>query len=139
MNQDEQQKNQEKVVVDVAIDHSVNQSRTTEDDPEQVAYQVKIQEKVETTCLFDRGADAHVMPNCVWEVLGEPVLQTTRVTLRGVNGQDLGAIGELHVRSFTEKTKVRFTTVVARDARRCLLSATQLRSNGCTFFFGSTR
>ena len=46
MSRDEEHKYQEKVVVDVAIDQNVNRSRTTEDDSERVAYQVKIQEKV---------------------------------------------------------------------------------------------
>ena len=46
MSGDEEHKYQEKVVVDVAMDQSVNRSRTTEDDSERVAYQVKIQEKV---------------------------------------------------------------------------------------------
>ena len=106
---------------------SVKQSRTTDNDSERAAYQVKIQENVETTWLFNTGADAHVMPKYVWEQFRAPALQTTRVTLRGANGQDLGAVGELHVRSFIGKIKVQFT-VVARDARRYLLSGTQLRT-----------
>ena len=95
---------------------SVNQSRTTEDDSERVAYRVNVQEKVQTTWLFDTGADAHVMPKYVREQLGEPTLQTTRVTLRGADGQDLGAISDLQVRGFIGKIQVQFTTVVARDA-----------------------
>ena len=63
---------------------SVNQSRTTENDSERAAYQVKVQEKVETTWSVDTGADAHVMPKYVWEQLGGPTLQTTTVTLRGI-------------------------------------------------------
>ena len=74
------------------------------------------------------------MPKCVWEQLGEPALQTTNVTLRGANGQDLGAMGEVQVRYFIEKIKVQFTAVVTRDARRCFLSGTQLRTKGYTFF-----
>ena len=103
----------------------MNQSRTTEHDAERDVYQMKVQVKVETTWLFDTRADAHVMPTYVWEQLGEPTLQTTRVTLRGANEQDdLGAMGALHVRGFIRKIKIQFTAV-ARDARRCLLSGTQ--------------
>ena len=108
-------------------DQSVNQSRTTEDDSERVAYQVKVQEKVQTTWLFDTGAAAHVMPKYVWEQLGEPTLQTTRVTLRGTK-----RMGELLVKRFIGQTKVQFTAVVARDARRCFMSGTQLRAKGYT-------
>ena len=96
-------------------DQSVNRSRTTEEDSERVAYQVKVQEKFQTTWLFDTEADAHVMPKFEWEQLGEPTLQTTRETLRGANGQDLGAMGALPVRGFIRKIKVLFTAVVARD------------------------
>ena len=42
------------------------------------ACQVKNQEKVGTTLLFDTGADAHVMPGYVGEQSGEPTLQPTR-------------------------------------------------------------
>ena len=68
-------------VDDDVTDQSVNQSRATENDSKRDIYQVRIQEKVETIWLFDAGADAHVMPKHVWEKLGEPTLQTTRVTL----------------------------------------------------------
>ena len=50
--------------------------------------------------LFDTGADAHVMPKHVWEQLGEPTMQATKVTLRGAYGQGLGAMGEMQVRGF---------------------------------------
>ena len=103
-----------------------NQSRTVENGSEHAACQVRVEEKVVTTWLFDTGADAHEMPKCVWEHLGEPALQTTKVTLREANGQDLGTMGEVQV-------KVQFTAVVARDARQCLLSGTQLRTKGYTF------
>ena len=112
---------------------NVNQSRTEENDSERDVYQVSLQDKVETIWLFDKGVDGHVMPKHVWEQLGEPLLQTTRVTLRGANGQDLGAMGEVQVRRFVGKTKVQFTAVVARDARRCLPSGTQLRTKEYTF------
>ena len=108
---------------DDVTDQSVNQSRTIENDSERDVNQIRIQEKVETTCLFDTGADAHVMPKHVWEQLGEPTLHTTRVTLRGANG----------FRGFIEEITVLFTEVVAQDARRCLLGRTQLRTKGCTF------
>ena len=49
-------------------------------------------------------------------------LRCTTVTLRGANGQDLGAMGEVQVRGFIGKIKVHFTEVAARDARRCFLS-----------------
>ena len=81
-------------------DQNVNQSRTTENDSEQDVHQVRNQEKVETIWLFDSEADAHVMPKHVWEQLGEPSLQTRRITQRGANGQDLGAMGEAQVRGF---------------------------------------
>ena len=110
---------------DDVTDQNVNQSRTTENDSERNVYQVSIQEKAETIWLFDTGADAHVMPKHVWEQLGEPSLQTTRVTLRGANGQDIGAMGEVHVRSFIGKIEDQFTAVVARDGRRCILCGTQ--------------
>ena len=45
--------------------------------------------------------------------------------MRGANGQDLGAMGEVQVRGFIGKIKVQF--------RRCLLSGIQLRTNGYTF------
>ena len=108
---------------DDVTDQSVNQSRTIENDSERDVNQIRIQEKVETTCLFDTGADAHVMPKHVWEQLGEPTLDTTRVTQRGANG----------FRGFIEEITVLFTEVVAQDARRCLLGRTQLRTKGCTF------
>ena len=68
-----------------------------------------------------------------WEQLGEPTLQSTSVTLEGANGQDPGAICEVLVKGFIGKVKVQFKAVVARDARRCLLSGTQLRAKGYTF------
>ena len=111
----------------------VNQSGTAENGSEHVACQVQALEKVVTTWLVDTGADAHVMLKCVWQQLGEPTLQTITVTLRGADGQDLGATGEVQVRGFIRKVKVQFTAAVARDARRCLLSETQLRTKGCTF------
>ena len=94
---------------------------------------MRIQEKVEIIWLFNTEADAHVMPKQVWEQSGEPSLQTTRVMLSGANGQNLGAMGEVHVRGFIGKIKVQFTAVVARDVRRCLLSGTQLRTKGYPF------
>ena len=120
---------------DDVTDQNVNQSRTTENDPERDVYQVRVQERVETIQLFDTRADADVMPKHVWEQLGEPTLQTTKVTLTEASGQDLGAMGEVQVRSFIGKIKVQFTAVVARDARPCLLSGTQLRTKGYTFKF----
>ena len=113
---------------DGVTDQNVNQTRTTENDSERDVYQVRIQEKFETIWLFATGADVHVMPKHVWEQLGELSMQTTRVSLRGANGQDLGAIGEVQVKDFIGKIKVQFTAAVARDARRCLLSGTQLRT-----------
>ena len=68
--------------------------------------QVRVQERVETIQLFDTGADADVMPKHVWEQLGEPTLQTTKVTLTEASGQDLGAMGEVQVGSFIGKIKV---------------------------------
>ena len=50
---------------DGVTDQNVNQSRTTENDSKRVAHQVKVQESVQTTWLFDTGADAHVS----WESL----------------------------------------------------------------------
>ena len=85
---------------------SVNQSSTTEDDSERAACEVKVQEKVQTTLLFDTRAHAQVMPQYVWKHLGELALQTIRVTLGGANGQDFGAMGELLVRGFLGKIKV---------------------------------
>ena len=116
---------------DAATDQSVSQAKTVLESSEHVACQMKIQEKVETTWLFVTGADAHVMPK--WEQLGEPTLQSTSVTLKGAKRQDLGAIGEVLVKGFIGKVKVQFKVVVARDARRCLLSGTQLRAKGYTF------
>ena len=118
---------------DDGTDQIVNQSRTTGKDSERDVYQVRIQEKVETIWLFDRGNDAHVMPKHVLGQLGEPSLQTTRVTLRGASGLDLGAMGVVQIRGFIGKIEVQFTTVVARDARRCLPSGTKLRTQGHTF------
>ena len=73
---------------DDVTDQSVNQSRTTEHDSARDVYQIRTREKVETIWLFDTGTDAHVSPNHVWEQLGEPTPQTTKVTLRGANGQE---------------------------------------------------
>ena len=50
--------------------------------------------------------------------------------LRRASGQDLGASGTLVVRGFPSSVKVQFRVVAAPDARRCLLSGTQLRSMG---------
>ena len=66
---------------DGVTDYIVNQSKRTEDDPKRVAYHVEVHEKVQTSCLFDTGVDAHVMPTYAWEQLREPTLQPTRVTL----------------------------------------------------------
>ena len=41
-------------------------------------------------------------------------------------------MGEEEVRGFSGKINVQFTVVVARDARRCLLSGMQLRTKGYT-------
>ena len=60
-------------------------------------------------------------------------VQTTNATLRRANEQDLGAMGQVQARRFNGQIKVQFTAVVARDARRCLLSGTQLRTKGYTF------
>ena len=68
--------------------------------------------------MFDTSADAHVMPKHLWEVGRAYNAKTTKVTLRGANGQDLGAVGEGNVRGFVGKIKVHFTAVVARGARR---------------------
>ena len=123
---------------DDVTDQNVNQSRTTENDSERDVLQIRNQEKVETIWLFDTRADAHVIPKLSWEQLGEPSLQTTRVTLRGANGQGLGAMGEVQVRGFIGNIKVQFAAVVARDARRCLLSGTQLRTKEYTFTLHNT-
>ena len=66
---------------------------------------MKVQEKVVTTWLFDKGADAHVMLNCVWEQLGDLAQQTTNVTLRGANEQDFGSMGEVQVRTIHWKNQ----------------------------------
>ena len=44
-------------------------------------------------------------------------------------------MGEVQVKSFIGTIKIQFTAVVARDARRRLLSGTQLRTKGCMFTF----
>ena len=123
---------------DGVTDRSVNQSRTTEGTSERVAHQVKVQEKFQTNLLFDAGSEAHMIPNYVWEQFGEQLtLPTTRVTLRGANGQDRAAMGELLVRGTIEKFKVQFTAVIARDARRCRLSGAQ--SDGINVQVEATR
>ena len=96
---------------DAATDQSMSQAKTVLESSEQVACQMKIQEKVETTLLFNTGADAHVIPK--WEQLGEPTLQSTSVTLKGAKRQDLGAIGEVLVKGFIGKVNVQFKAVVA--------------------------
>ena len=73
-------------------------AQSAENGSEHDACQVTIQEKAVTTWLFDTDADAHVVPNCAWEQLGEPMLQTTSVTPSGANGQDLGAMEEVQVK-----------------------------------------
>ena len=118
---------------DAATVKSVNESGSVQNCSEHDVGQVKVEEKVVTIWLLDTRAVTHVMPKCLWEQLGEPALQTTNVTLRGANGQDLGAVGEVQVRDFIEKRQVQFKTVVARDARRCLLRGRQLRTHGHTF------
>ena len=50
-------------------------------------------ERVETTWLFDKGADAHMILRFVWTQLGELELQETWLMLRGANAQGLGALG----------------------------------------------
>ena len=99
---------------DVTV-RSVNESGTAVNCSGHDGGQVKNAGKNVTTWLFDTGADTHVMPKCVWVLLGEPALQTTNVTLRRANGQDLGAMGEVQVRGFVERIKVQFKAVVARD------------------------
>ena len=122
---------------DVAMDQSVNQLRTAEDDPECVAYQEQYRSEVETTWWFDTGAYAPCDAEVRWR---------ENLTLRGANGQDLGAMGDLLVRGFMAKTQVQFRVVVARDARQCFLSGPQLRAKGHPFilnqhesFFHSAR
>ena len=94
---------------DDVTDKNVNQARTTENDSERDVYQVTTHQKVETIWLFDTRPDVHVMPKRVWEHLGERTLQTTQVTMRGANGQDLGAMDEVQVIGFNRKIKVQFT------------------------------
>ena len=96
------------MVDDVATDQCVNQSKTTDGDPGQVATRVRSQEKLIITWLFDTGADHHVMPKFVWEQLGEPALRPSSVTLRGANGQDLGAMREVRVTGKMGKIRVQF-------------------------------
>ena len=112
---------------------SVNESGAVRNCSEHDVCQVIVQEKVVATWLLDIRAVTHVMPKCLWEQLGELALQTTNITLRGANGQDFGAMGEVQDRGFIEKAQVQFKTVVARDARRYLLSRIQLRTHGHTF------
>ena len=69
----------------------MSQANQVLESSEHVACQVKIQEKVETTCLFDTGASAHAMPKHVWEQLG-----VTMATNKA-NEQDLGASVEVLV------------------------------------------
>ena len=68
--------------------------------------QITVLGRVQTTCVFDAGVDAHVIPQHVCVQLGRPEPQQR---LRGASGQHLGPI-KAHGRS-----------VVARDPRRCLL------------------
>ena len=125
---------------DRVTEQCVNQSGTAENGSEHAACQVKVQKKVVTIWLFDTGADAHVYAEVCVGTVGRICTANKNVTLRGANEQDLGAMGEVQVRGFIGKIRVQFTAVVARDARRCLLSGTQLRTKGYTFFlFESTR
>ena len=71
--------------------------------------------------------------------VGSLTLQTTKATLRGASGQDIGATGEVQAKGFIEQIEVPFTAVVGRDARRCLFSGTQLRTKGYTLTLNSTR
>ena len=64
---------------------------------------------VATTWLFDTGADAQLMPQHVCSQQGEPKLQEKTMMLRGANGQDLGALGTLMVRSFLGLVNVQFS------------------------------
>ena len=75
---------------------------------------------VETAWLFDTESDAHLMPQRAWSQL---------------NGQDLGALGTLLVRSFLCSITVQFRAVVARGVGRCVLGGTQPRSMGYAFLF----
>ena len=50
---------------DGVTEQCVNQSGIAENGSEHAVCQVKVQEKVVTTWLFDTRADAHVMPKCV--------------------------------------------------------------------------
>ena len=122
---------------DGVTEKCVNQSGTTENGSEHAVCQVKVQEKVVTTWLFDTGADAHVMPKCVWEQLGEPTLQTTSVTLRGANGQDLGATGEVQVRGFIGKSNFSSQQCTRRETMSSEWNTTQ--NEGIHVHFESTR
>ena len=64
---------------------------------------------VATTWLSDTGADAQLMPQHVCSQLGEPELQEKTMMLRGANGQDLGTLGTLMVRSFLGLVNVQFS------------------------------
>ena len=103
-------------------------AQSVENGSEHDACHVTIQEKAVTTWLFDTDADAHVVPNCAWEQLGEPMLQTKVLHRAEQMDKTLEPW-----KKFKSKVKVQFTAVVARDARRCLLSGTQISTQGHTF------
>ena len=114
-------------VDDAATCLSVGQEKAVLESSEHLACQVQIQGKFETTWWFDRGADAHVMPKHVWEQLGESTLQPTSVTLKGTNGQHLGAIDEVLVRGFIARVQVQFTAMFARAEHNSERSGTRSR------------
>ena len=117
---------------DVEKDQSVNQSRTTEDSSERVPYQLKIKEMVETTWLFDTGADAHFDSAVRVGTAGKTYIANNKSNTERSKRTRPWSLGDLLVRGFLWETKVQFTVVVARDARRCLLRGTQLRGKRYT-------
>ena len=55
------------------------------------------------------------------------------MTVRGACGQEQGVLGMILAKGFFCSRKLHLRAAVAREARRCLLSGTQLRPQGYTF------
>jgi hypothetical protein len=56
--------------------------------------------------------------------------QETKVTLGTASGNDLGAIGKVHIKVWLEDQTAEFDALLATKARKCLLSGIKLREGG---------
>ena len=123
-----------------ATEQFVNESGTAENGSEHAACQVNVQEKVVPTWLFDTRADAHVMPKCVCvRTVGRTYTANNKCYREERMDKTLEPWVRFKSEVSLEKNKDQITAVVARDARRCLLSGNTTQNERSHVHFESTR